>query len=423
MAQGYCPPGASEMMSPFAMPPSQYNTIPQDLSSHLARSQALRRPSTHSSSASNSSKRCAARVTKLRSAENSPHNVQRRRTTAAHTTRDYSRTPQDNPNLTREQRLWNYYNSRKALLEARPFSWHPGSVPVPTPEAPLPTSEPAMGHAISGLENLAVSETPPSVQQSIQDAFSMGYGYPITSSSASLGQHIAASQSLYQATGQDHYSTLPPYSSHDFSEPSQDYCVGHVSAYQAQTYPTYQWSQRGLSDLSAPDNPYDPVNLPQVQPMPTKLHCLQSKELPDIPKEEGDELVGIGLYDDEDGDYVSTMNSGASSNPIRTSLGKDLKLEETWQLPNKDDEEAGNSSDEPEEAEEEVPVVGPSHAEIQTAFYPTYGDLSNQSFFFNDDVDSYTADDQYTNYLALNPTLQPGQVKTQPTGSGNFLWI
>ncbi|KAL9638540.1 MAG: hypothetical protein Q9164_001494 [Protoblastenia rupestris] len=402
------------------MPRSQDSTLPQDLSSQLARSQIQRRLSTQSSSTSSSSKRVSARVTKLKSAENSPHNVQRRRTTAAHTTRGHPRASQDNPYLTREQRLWNYYNSRTAPVEARPFSWHPGSAPLSTPNVPLPINKINMGNTITGIENLAVSETPPSVQQSIQDAFFMGYGYPINRPLESYEQQFTASEGLYQATAPNGLDMLPSYSSYDFSEPMQDYCLGEGPSYQPQNYLINQWSQPSLPETSILDTSLNTITLPQVQQPPSSCSHLDTKDLPDIPKEEGDELVGIGLYDNEDRSYNSTLNSAVSDNPARISLGKELKLEETWQPSNDDDEDGGNSSDEPDE---ELPVIGPDLTETQTAFYPNYGDLSNQSFFFSDDVDTYSAESQYPNYLAFDPSLQPDQLKPQPAGSGNFLWF
>ncbi len=139
-------------------------------------------------------------------------------------------------------------------------------------------------------------------------------------------------------------------------------------------------------------------------------------------------LSGIGLYDDK----VPNFISGTSGNPNRDSLGKGLKLEETWQPPkdeeekdddddDEDDEEGSYSTDEAEEIEEDPPIMATAPQQAQTAFYPPYGDLSQQSFFFsNDDDDPYTEEaNQYTNYLAL------GQAQPKPQDlvtTGNFLW-
>ena len=423
MAQDKYPTAPLENILPFTMPTPQYDTTAHDPSNQLAPAQLLRRLSPHASNTSNSGKRGSTRVTKLRSAENSPHNVQRRRTTAAHTTRGYPRAPQDNPYLTREQQLWNYYNSRKALLEVRPFSWHPGSVPVQVPNMSMPHHDPAMGNAITGLESLAVSETTPTVQQSIHDAFAMGYGYPVNTPAQPYEQQTAPSQGLYQANELDCQTMFPLYPSYDSSEPIHDYHLGQATTYQPQScLPPNQWPQPCMSDSSALDTTCRTVTLPLVQPVPKASQHAESEDLPDVPKEEEDELVGIGLYDNEDGNYVSTLNSTVSDHPKGRYLGKDLKLEETWQPPNQEDD-GGESSDEPEEAEEEPPVEGGDPGENQTAWYPTYGDLSDQSFFFNDDIETYGVEDQYASCLALNPTLQPDQVKAQPAGSGNFLWF
>ncbi|KAL9100178.1 MAG: hypothetical protein Q9163_004413 [Psora crenata] len=436
MAQDKYPAAASEIISPFTMPPSQYNALPEDISSQLARTQLRRRLSTQSSNASSSSKRNSARVTKLRSADNSPHKVQRRRTTtAAPTARGHPRPPHNDPYLTREQRLWHYYQSRKALLEARPFSWHPGSVPVRMTDMPLPINEPAMGSAITGLENLAVSDPSASLQQSIQDAFSLGYGYPTSMPSHPFEQRITASGGLYPVPGSEGRNTYPPYSSHDFFEPNlQDSCINQATAYPPSDCLSNPWPHPGLSGSSSHQVFYDPASIPPVMSGTNNSLYLQSKEIPDFPpepedeeeetEEEGDELVGIGLYDNEDGGYVSTLNSAISSDPVGRSLGKDLKLEETWQPCQQEEDEGGDSSDEPDETEEDMPL---SEAHPggggQTALYSTYGDLSDQSFFFHDALDTGGDEDQYTNYLALDSGFPAGQVKPQATGSGNFLWI
>ena len=290
----------------------------------------------------------------------------------------------------------------------------------------LPTAnEPNMGTAIAGLENLAVSGTPPSsVQQSIQDAFSMGYGYPVSIPSSTYDQQFAASQAFDVSTGLGGMqNTLPSYSTYDFSQPTADYTLDQIPLYQPQNYPISQWSQTGMPNQSTMDSSMETAYQPPVQPTSNHLQYLETKELPETPQQEGDELVGIGLYDNEDSNYVSTINSAASDIPTRLSLGKDLKLEQTWQPATEPDDD-GDSSEEAEEAEDELPVIGSMPLKNQDAFYPTYGDLSNQSFFFNDDVDTYTGEDQYPNILALDDNFQAmDQPKPQPAGSGNLFWF
>jgi hypothetical protein len=82
----------------------------------------------------------------------------------------------------------------------------------------------------------------------------------------------------------------------------------------------------------------------------------------DEPEEEGEILVGMGLYDtpgkyEEDphlNNYRSTVSSLlGSSFKSQEPTGKGLKLEETWEPPKSDDEEEEEEEEEDEEEEEE----------------------------------------------------------------------
>jgi hypothetical protein len=83
----------------------------------------------------------------------------------------------------------------------------------------------------------------------------------------------------------------------------------------------------------------------------------------DDPDEEGEILVGMGLYDTPDkfnedpqlNNYRSTVSSllGASYRPHEPQ-GKGLKLEETWEPPKADEEEDEDEDDDEEEEDEEA---------------------------------------------------------------------
>ena len=141
---------------------------------------------------------------------------------------------------------------------------------------------------------------------------------------------------------------------------------------------------------------------------------------PVLQRKKSKELVGLGLYDDKEKDFLSGLNQDSN----RESLGKDLKLEETWQPPKNEEEDESYSSDEVEEEEPEtLSIVDQAGIEPPT-FYPTYGDLSNQSFFFNDDDNSgqqMSHDVPYVNYVALAPE---GPAKAQAVAeTGNLMWL
>jgi len=82
----------------------------------------------------------------------------------------------------------------------------------------------------------------------------------------------------------------------------------------------------------------------------------------DEPEEEGEVLVGMGLYDtpekyEEDphlNNYRSTVSSLLGSNfRPREPQGKGLKLEETWEPPKSDDEDEDDNEEEEEEEEDQ----------------------------------------------------------------------
>ena len=143
-----------------------------------------------------------------------------------------------------------------------------------------------------------------------------------------------------------------------------------------------------------------------------------SQPTPVLERKKSKELVGLGLYDDKKEEFLSTLNSESN----RESLGKELKLEETWQPPkNEEEDEEAYSSDEAEEEEPEaLGFINQAPVDPQT-FYPTYGDLSNQSFFFNDDDQQLGHDVPYVNYVALGPEGPPKAQAVAETG--NFMWL
>lgn len=81
----------------------------------------------------------------------------------------------------------------------------------------------------------------------------------------------------------------------------------------------------------------------------------------DESEDEGEILVGMGLYDAPDkyeadpglNNYRSSLSSllGGGAPRLRDSPGKGLKLEETWQPPESDDEEEDEEEDDENEDE------------------------------------------------------------------------
>ncbi len=311
------------------------------------------------------------------------------------------------------------------------MSWQPGSETIQTSATSMPISEPAIGNTIAGLENLAVSGTPDSsVQQSIQNAFAMGYGFPISKSNTMYEQSPTEIEG-YEAVGPDSDSTCNPYYPYNMPEHPQYELVSQAPIYDSYTASTCQIPQWPQVEPDYSINPQttqpnlDFLPLIYSEKAPQKVAVTT---IPRLPKKRSKELVGMGLYDNEDKDFMSTLNSAISVDPGRNSMGKGLKLEETWEPP-KDDEDNGNegaeegySSEEVEEVDEIPAIQNTTQPGIQTALYPTYGDLSNQSFFFSED-EQYATDDQYANYMAFGQGLQDSQPKYQDPTTNSFVWF
>jgi hypothetical protein len=98
----------------------------------------------------------------------------------------------------------------------------------------------------------------------------------------------------------------------------------------------------------------------------------------------GEELVGMGLYDSPE--PFSTLNSSC----LAGSTGKGLKLEETWQPPEQDEDAEADDASSDEGSIEEPPAAAPAP---QLALPNTKPQLSTnmegQSFFFEED-ENYT---------------------------------
>ena len=317
---------------------------------------------------------------------------------------------------------------------ARPMSWQPGSETLQTPTMQIPMSEPAIGNTIAGMESLAVSGTPESaVQQSIENAFAMGYGYPVSKSTSTYQQSPTEVEG-YDTYGAVSESMYNSYLAYNVSAQPQYPCMPQAPIYDMYTSVNYQLPQYTQPEpdytatAQAPQTNLDYLSMayPAIKPPKTSTRTRTQ-----LPRRGSKELVGMGLYDDEDKNFMSTLNSALSNDPNRDSVGKGLKLEETWEPPkddeddeddDNDEQEEGYSSEEVEEVDEILGIQSTAPPGIQTAFYPPYADLSNQSFFFSED-NEYTNEDEYANYMAYGTDLQDSQPKLQDPVTGSFVWL
>ena len=125
----------------------------------------------------------------------------------------------------------------------------------------------------------------------------------------------------------------------------------------------------------------------------------------------------MGLYDGPSRKELSTPDTSVEriSQLLAAPQGKGLKLEETWQPVNEDADEDEEESSSADEAEEDLPPA-PAQTHAQPGVFPAYGDLSNQSFFFD-------SDDPYTSCMSFDQSVQVCQSKAPDPSLQNFMWF
>ena len=135
----------------------------------------------------------------------------------------------------------------------------------------------------------------------------------------------------------------------------------------------------------------------------------------------------MGLYDKPDRGTLSMLGaaegtlSGHAPNTGHESMGKGLKLEETWQPPHDktEEEEAEQEEEEDvyssEDGEEELPTSF-GQGGYQTSVRSAHADLSDQSFFLD-------SEDTPFDGMIYDQGVSGINSKALGAGLGNFGWI
>lgn len=304
------------------------------------------------------------------------------------------------------------------------MSWHPNSRSFDTSSGYCPTSEPALRNTIAGLQSLAMTSVDASSGESPvrdRDPVPMGINYA-ANPPYTITMRPAAGYPVDSLAGIDPPTAYVTHPYHSWPNPFYSYWSDMPPPYDPGVYPALDFQQPGWSDMS--DFPtYIPSQAPDFLPSqcpPNRPDASADGGVSHLPRKSSKELVGMGLYDNPDNDAWSEVEYGNGSilchhaNPHRESTGKGLKLEETWEPPKDQDgaeEEEAYSSDEAEEDLLRAPIVGQG----QPAFYPRYGDLSNQSFFFD-------TDDACSGCIAFDQAVPQYQARCSDPARENFLW-
>ncbi|MCJ1337944.1 hypothetical protein MMC09_003228 [Bachmanniomyces sp. S44760] len=389
-----------------------------DVSNHMARAQLARQIS---ASSSMNTRRRAARVLKTNSTGSSPQKVQRRRTTAAHKSMKHpleiyatgAQTQQVGGLSAAE--LW-------PGVSVRPVSWHPTSF-NPNPRSshtsyndtsatcsipryqtvdinglPTPRTEPDSDHGVH-------------VDPSFTLDGSSGMYYPHTMSYAGYPSFDGNGHPSYQATQVDdldhsHFSGLPM--SHDFPVQST----------------MDDWTQACNSSLDAVTSmtaPPTPDFLPIQQPVQPVQNIRTNAKQPR--RKRSKELVAMGLYDSPDDEFSPIATTGYHSfQDMNQPIGKGLKLEETWEPPEEEEDSIEDSEQGEKQSLGELEAQHATQSQgitNQSTAYPGFGDLSNQTFFFDGDDGRYD-DAPFDEQMQQLSDLAP---KVLAQGFESFTWI
>lgn len=418
------------------MPFIDIDSIFREISSQMANSQLVQPQSIHSNAITTSSfRRHAARISKTNSPGNSPHGLERRKSTASHVVARHNPSSDDRCARTLSSGRATIKRSKRPMTVERPTTWH-SSI---TSEPPGYSSTTFRNFADQSMfENKMSGYHPSEINGS--SALTTRSNLPLISygdldasfevnvqSRISFGEQqssfLDASGGSYQSEPND----LIDYSNYPHMAPFQA-----ALAYRHPQYAAQDWTHAFSTEL--PWTTACPIpHYPPTQASPTHGRTSSDTLQPRPLKEQNKELVGMGLYDSPDKDPISSLTLWDASRSTQLcgtphhrqeSVGKGLKLEETWQPPigqeDEDQDEVEDEVDEDystDEGEEELPLgtrlIAPGQ---QQAALPAYGDLSNRTFFFDND-------ETFTNDLAFDQTFSFAQHKALDAAIGHATWI
>ncbi|KAL8675542.1 MAG: hypothetical protein Q9168_000054 [Polycauliona sp. 1 TL-2023] len=398
------------MNQSWDMPSADMDQMLNHVSSQMAKAQLFRRLSANSNNTS-PSRRPNARVAKPHSNGATPHGVQRRRTTTAQTSQSKQRMPQpaDPSQLLPPTAATSAHGTRNIGLSSftRPLTWHPGAYPLDNRLEEMPYGD-------------ALAQQPFLLDQEPACAALFNY-FPRPSFDSNASSNIQPRTMVSNGYSNQVPTELSTYP-YPYYHPSSSYLqYGDGTSY------SYESSFANIQPVDFSQSSSD-YNIYSTQPTPDTLQFQAQLSAPQyaesqipakVTKQKSKELVGMGLYDGPSRRELSTFNVSPDhvGQLLAPPQGKGLRLEETWQPANDDDggnaEEEGYSTD---EAEEDFPQ-GPTTHGAQPALLPaTYGDLSNQSFFFD-------SDDPYTDYMSFDSGVDVCQPKSSDVANQNFMWL
>ena len=382
--------------------PQDVEAMLSDVSMRMARAQLQRQISNSSST----HRQRTSRIMKPSSAGSSPQHMQRRRAMTGHRISRY-RSEVYPQGLYITQEGVEGFNGRQSMPShvARPVSWHPSSIST-SYQRPGSMYDTPFRHSLA-YQTIDVN------------------GMPTPMTQPESNSEIPADAWFNLDSGMNMYQPSTMYNKYDHTglqldtSIQNDYSVDQGTQYSLSAFPTSEgfpafcadystraWTE-SLSDFPAYTAPPTPDLLP-IQ-TPTNNWRNDTVAIPALPRKDSKELIGMGLYDKPERGSFSLGSFAESQTNLfmpgrHDSIGKGLKLEETWEPPEEDEEDDDDDDDE-SEAEGQDETAEESHdktimnAEKTTAVVVTnevqpgavshgHVNMSEQSFFF-DHEDGY----------------------------------
>jgi hypothetical protein len=321
-----------------------------------------------------------AKVVKTSSRGNSPKNLSRRRTTASHSTRHRTTLT---GTISNQSTVGG--DSYDAAVLTRPISWHPNSArPTPIEDWMVPYQFPDSTYPTHFINSFATTEV-------------NGLVTPLTqpSSAESCYQEGFTPLEEMQFRNLDNTYPVPNQAAPSALWPSQQNLSHHYPVHQPPMYRYLMTADQETSFHYPSTRDICTGTAPPTPDFPAKSNDAADKARSPlaVPQSEGEVLVGMGLYDAPSPSNFAPLHGTQVVLPNRGSVGKGLKLEETFQPSNGEgsDSDDGISDDEGEVDEVAQHTLTAPACYIpqpsEPASRPAISTLADQSFFFDNEPD------------------------------------
>ncbi|KFY70622.1 hypothetical protein V499_09035 [Pseudogymnoascus sp. VKM F-103] len=337
-------------------------TLLEDVSRQMASSNLSRR---HSKGSNASRIGGSMRISKANSTNNSPRNsttLNRRRTVMGDSYRRQPSAVNQGMSASGEPSQA-YLTPLQAVSQTRPLSWHPSAYSTyDVPFQPVYNND-MTDYSMSYSNSQDLPNTP---------ALQSNYGSPSATFSPETQPWTNYDQEypLYDTS-----SIMQP----SFTNPMADYAAYAQLQLQVQQqsyndcmnpsiYSHFDWNNfaaTGFEDGTAPPTPENFLPIQHPEP-PCAIEATIPYHSLDDEEDEGEILVGMGLYDAPEKAPVTDMQQweqyqtaliskylGSTQRAAAESTGKGLKLEETWNPPASEDEDEDQDAEGSDDDEEE----------------------------------------------------------------------